>query len=55
MTQTTQTIVHATITPESEKNILVLAKAEKRSKSAMIRILIEEALEARAENNHKGT
>ena len=50
-----QFIVHASLNAELEKNILLLAKAEKRSKSAMIRILIEEALETRAQNNHKGT
>jgi hypothetical protein len=52
---TAQPIAHASITREIEKNISLLAKAEKRSKSAMIRILIEEALDARAQNDHNST
>jgi len=40
-------IVHATITEPIAKNISLLANSEKRSKSAMIRILLEEALDLR--------
>jgi hypothetical protein len=47
----TPVVLHFSANKEIEKNILLLARAEKRSKSMMIRLLVEEALEARAKNN----
>lgn len=42
-----KTIIHAAVSQETEKNISVLANSEKRSKSAMISVLLEEAIEHR--------
>ena len=47
--QSINIIIHATVTPEEYEIIEKLAKREKRSKSAMIRVLIAEAIEARQE------
>ena len=46
-TKTNKVQIHSGVTEETEKNISLLALGEKRSVSAMIRVLIEEAIEAR--------
>lgn len=48
------TIIHASIADEAEKIIRVLAQSEKRSVSAMIRILLDEAIEQRAQKDGQG-
>jgi len=40
-------VLHFSASAELEKNIILFAQAEKRSKSAMIRGLVEEAIDLR--------
>lgn len=48
-------IIHASIADEAEKIIRILAQSEKRSVSAMIRILLDEAIERRSQKDNQAS
>lgn len=53
--ETNRVVLQVAVKPQIEKIILMLAEAEKRSKSAMISTLIEEALEQRSKKQNNRT